>query len=114
METLMSDYRNFDRGDPNDPSRGNAPYDPVARPMNAAWGWVAAAVFLVVVLAIAFGVGHQPGSYNTAANDQTSPPAARMAPPVTPAAPVTTQTPTFAPAPIAPTPNAPASGTNAQ
>jgi hypothetical protein len=85
----MSDWNSdFDRN--NQP-----PYDPVARDMNATWGWVAAAVFIVVILAVAFGIGHQPGQ-QTASNDVNSPPAAHMAPP-----PVSL-------APIAPTPNPPA------
>jgi cell division protein FtsN len=104
MEAQMSDFRNFDSPDPNDPSR-RMPYDPDARAMNATWGWIAAAVFLVVVLAVAFGIGHQPGPVNTASND-TAPPAAHMAPPATPApAPgATTLSPTT-PAPISPTPS---------
>ena len=98
----MSDYRNFDYRDGSDPLQRNAPYDPNVRPMNAAWGWIAAAVFLVVVLAVAFGFGHQPGGLgtNTASNDTTPPAATRMAPPLAP---------TPAPAPtFAPTPNTPA------
>ena len=97
----MSDYRNFDYRDGNDPLQRNAPYDPNARPMNAAWGWIAAAVFLVVVLAVAFGFGHQGQlGTNTASNDITPPAATRMAPPLAPAP---------APTPLAPTPNTPAS-----
>ncbi len=87
----MSDYRN-----PNDDYRDEQPYDPVARNTNATWGWIAAAVFIVIVLAVAFGVGHQPGNTNTASNDVTPPAATRMAPP-----PATM-------APVAPTPNSPA------
>jgi hypothetical protein len=109
----MSDYRNFDYRNTDDPLRRDPVYDPNARPMNATWGWIAAAVFIVVVLAVAFGLGHQPGSLgtNTASNDATPPAATRMAPPVTPA-PSGTVTPNpTAPAPIAPTPtpNTPAS-----
>jgi hypothetical protein len=69
----MSDYRN-----PDDPMWRNASYDPQARIETAAWGWIAAAVFLVVVLAVAFGVQHEP-SQRTAA---TTPPVANgLAPP---------------------------------
>jgi cell division protein FtsN len=82
----MSDYRN-----PNDPLRREPPYDPDARAMNATWGWVAAAVFLVVVLAVAFGIGHQSGQFNTASNDAT-PPANHMAPPPVTMAPNPTTT----------------------
>jgi len=51
-------------------------FDPNVRAGNAAWGWIAAAVFLVVVLAVAFGVGHQPGerATNTAFNSPAPPP----------------------------------------
>jgi hypothetical protein len=105
----MSDFRNFDYRDPNNPVQRD-PYDPDARAMNAAWGWIAAAVFLVVVLAVAFGIGHQPGPVNTASNDVT-PPAAHMAPPAmpSPAPGATTLSPNSpaAPAPISPTPSAP-------
>jgi len=107
----MSDYRNpnFDYRDPDDPLRRDARFDPDAGAANAAWGWIAAAVFLVVVLAVAFGIGHQPGQTgtNTASNDVTPPPAmSRMAPPVATPAPVT-PAPPITPAP---TPNTPAQG----
>jgi hypothetical protein len=85
----MSDYRNSEFEYRNEP-----PYDPVARDMNATWGWIAAAVFIVIVLAVAFGVGRQPTT-NTASNDITPPAATRMAPP--PSA-----------TPMAPAPNSPA------
>jgi len=104
----MSDNRNPnpDYRDPNDPLRRDARVDPDAGARNAAWGWIAAAVFLVVVLAVAFGVGHQPGQSgtNTASNDVTPPPAMnRMAPPAV--------APTPAP-PITPAPNTPAQGSS--
>jgi len=93
----MSDYRNFDFRDGTDPLQRNAPHDPNARPMNAAWGWIAAAVFLVVVLAVAFGFGHQGQlGTNTASNDAAPPAVTHMSPPL-------------APTPLAPTPNTPAS-----
>ncbi len=106
----MSDYGNYD---PNDPLRRDPPFDPDAKAMNAAWGWIAAAVFLVVVLAVAFGIGHEPGSINTASNDSTPPAVQHMAPPVkpTPAPGATTMSPT-APMPITPAPNAPAPNGN--
>src|SRR5262249_20150507 len=70
---LMSDY---DYRNPEDPFQRDAAYDPSARSGNAAWGWVAAAVFVAIVLAVVFGMGHQPGQNgtNTAANE-TRPPA---------------------------------------
>lgn len=108
----MSDFRNFDYRNTDDPLRRNAPYDPDTRAMNAAWGWIAAAVFLVVVLAVAFGIGHQPGPVNTASNDTSPPAATHMAPPVNmaPKPGATTLAPS---APLSPTPAAPApSGTS--
>lgn len=97
----MSDNWNSDYDYRNDPMRRDPAYDPDARAMNATWGWIAAAVFIVVVLAVAFGIGHEPGQSGsrTASNDVTPPAATRMAPPFSPAA---------TPAPVTPTPNSPA------
>jgi hypothetical protein len=97
----MSDYGNYD---PNDPLRREPPYDPDAKAMNAAWGWIAAALFLVVVLAVAFGIGREPGAINTASNDSTPPAVQHMTPPAAPGP--TTITPA-APMPITPAPSAP-------
>jgi hypothetical protein len=66
----MSDYR-----DPNDPMYGNRGYEPADR-TGTSWGWIAGAVFLVIVLALAFGVGHEPSrvaSNNAAAPQATAP-----------------------------------------
>jgi hypothetical protein len=66
----MSDYR-----DPNDPMYGNRGYEPADR-TSTSWGWIAGAVFLVIVLALAFGVGHEPSrvaSNNTATPQATAP-----------------------------------------
>ena len=80
--------------------------DPDARATNAMWGWVAAAVFLMVVAAVAFGAGHRPGQSGTqtAFNTPAPPPAVtHMTPP------------TFAPAPVTPAPPiSPAPNTPAQ
>jgi hypothetical protein len=52
----MTDPRMGDYQDPNDPMhRAGTPYE--ARQSNAALGWIAGAVFLVVVLALIFGLG---------------------------------------------------------
>jgi hypothetical protein len=102
----MSDYRN-----PHDPLRRDLRYDPDARTMNTTWGWIAAAAFIVVVLAVAFGVGHQPQTgTNTASNDMMPPAATRMAPPASTTMPpaATPTPPATAPAPISPAPNSPA------
>jgi hypothetical protein len=75
--------------------------------MNATWGWIAAAVFLVVVLAVAFGIGHQPNQV-TASNDVAPPAVTHMAPPTMAPAPgpaTTTARPPITPAPAAPAPN---------
>ena len=105
----MSNYGNYD---PNDPLRREPPYDPDAKAMNAAWGWIAAAVFLVAVLAVAFGIGHQ-GDVKTASNDATPPAAQHMSPPATQSpAPSTMTQP--APKPITPAPSAPAPSGNGQ
>lgn len=105
----MSDYRNYEYRNPEDPLRNDANLDPSVRGPNAAWGWIAAAVFLVVVLAVAFGYGHKPGQLgtNTASNTVTPPAATHMVPPATMAPPRTapsagTPTPPVAPAPTAP------------
>ena len=102
----MSDYRNSEFDYRNDPLRRDPAYDPDARAMNATWGWIAAAVFIVVVLAVAFGIGHEPNTKTASNNDVTPPAATRMAPPLTPASP--TAPPAVTPAPATPTPNSPA------
>jgi hypothetical protein len=109
----MSDYRNsdFDYRNSNDPLRRDPPFDPDARAMNATWGWIAAAIFVVVMLAVAFGIGYEPGQTgtNTASNDVAPPAATRMAPSATRMAPPTNVAPPAATlAPISPTPNTPA------
>jgi hypothetical protein len=82
-DPTMSDYRNqdFSHLNPEDPFASSARMDGSAA--NVAWGWVAAAVFLAVILAAAFGIGHQPGGIgtNTASNDVAPPAATHMAPP---------------------------------
>ena len=109
----MSNYGNYD---PNDPLRREPPYDPDAKAMNAAWGWIAAAVFLVAVLAVAFGIGHQSSTTQTASNDATPPAAQHMSPPAAqPPAPGMNTTKPTAPAPITPAPSTPApNGSNGQ
>ena len=93
------DYRN-----PEDPFQRDTAYDPNVRTGNSAWGWVAAAVFVAIVLAVVFGIGHQPGQNgtNTASNEMRPPAATQMAPPVS-------NKPSPAPAnpapPVRPTPN---------
>jgi hypothetical protein len=66
----MSDYYNSD-----DPWRRDAAYDLNARRRGAAWGWIAGAVFLAIVLAIAFGAGRAPNSAGNSmlANNGTAP-----------------------------------------
>jgi len=106
----MSDFRNFDYRDDNDPLRRDASYSADTRAVNAMWGWVAAAVFLVVVLGVAFGIGHRADQMNTASNDTTPPAVTHMPPPTLAPAP----SPTTAPAPISPAPHGPAPSGNGQ
>jgi len=90
----MSDYNN-----PNDPSRRDSPYDLNARSGNVASGWIAGAVFLVIVLGLAFGIGHMPnhGNSNTVANNAP--------PPATQPAPSGPATHTYSPTPMSPPQN---------
>jgi hypothetical protein len=67
--------------DPNDPLRRDKmqnlpPDDSMAS--NATWGWVAAAIFAVVVLFLAFTTGRD--DQQTAANRDMSTPTTRSAP----------------------------------
>ncbi len=96
---------NYDYRNSEDPFQRDTAYDPNVRTGNSAWGWIAAAVFVAIVLAVVFGMGHQPGQNgtNTAANE--SRPATTQMAPATPA-PTT-------PAPATPAPTAPAPNTNA-
>jgi hypothetical protein len=50
----MSDY---DYRNPEDPFQRDTAYDPNVRTGNSAWGWIAAAVFVAIVLAVVFGMG---------------------------------------------------------
>jgi hypothetical protein len=103
----MSDYRNLDADyrDPEDPYRRDAKLDPDARATNAMWGWVVGAVFVLAILAVVFGAGHQPAGTNTASNEVTTPTTNRMAPPTPMPTPSMAPTPAT---PIAPAPSTPA------
>jgi hypothetical protein len=100
----MSDYRN-----PNDPLQRDSPYDLNVRTGNVASGWIAGGVFLVIVIGLAFGIGHTPNQANhgTTANN-TSPPAVQPSGPAsrtyspTPMSPL--QSPAQTPAPAQPQP----------
>ncbi len=78
----MTDYRSSRDPlyrDRNDPATRNTGYEPAASDrMRARWGWIAGAVFLVVILGIAFGVGHD---HNHVASNDAAPPAATHMPP---------------------------------
>ncbi len=82
----MSDY---DYRNPEDPFQPDTAYDPNVRSGNSAWGWVAAAVFVAIVLAVVFGMGHQPSQNgtNTAMNQSKPPATTQMAPPASTPAP---------------------------
>ena len=75
--------------DPNDPlHRDDWRQDfgaDEARSANATWGWVAAAVFVAVVLFIAFTSGHN--GTQTASNDMQPSASRMMMPPAAPANP---------------------------
>jgi hypothetical protein len=73
----MTDYR-----DPNDPMYGNTGYEPAGRRTGTSWGWIAGAVFLVIILALAFGVGHEPS--RVASNNNTAETTTPMTPPAPP------------------------------
>jgi hypothetical protein len=111
-EILMSDYRNtdFDPLSPEDPYRRDAKMDPDVRAANAVWGWLAAAVFVVVVLAVAFGMTHQPGQVgtNTASNDVIAPAAPPAVTHMAPPAAAPQATPSMPAPPISPAPAVPA------
>jgi hypothetical protein len=104
METTMSDYR-----DPNDPTWRNAAYDPNARGYSSTWGWVIGALFVLVVLVIAFGTKHE--STQTASNAGSPPAATRMAPPASGLTP-SPANPSQPPSPANPTPAAPKTPNN--
>ncbi len=75
----MSDY---DYRNPEDPFQRDTAYDPNVRTGNSAWGWIAAAVFVAIVLAVVFGMGRQPSQNGTnTAMNQNKPATTQMAPP---------------------------------
>jgi hypothetical protein len=95
----MSEFR-----DPNDPMQRDTPYDPNVRQGSAAWGWAAGAVFVIILVALAFGIGHNANQVgpNVAANN---PPMAQPSPvPSGPASPAYSPTPMSPanPAPMSP------------
>ena len=94
----MSDYRNFN----DDPLRPGAQYDyePVGRGRNVGWGWIAGALVLVVLVALALSFVH--GPTQTASNETAPPAATRMmpiAPPSTTPRPLNPANPGLAPPP---------------
>ncbi|MGB6538961.1 MAG: hypothetical protein WBF58_23720 [Xanthobacteraceae bacterium] len=101
----MSDY-NYNS---DDPWRRDTAYDLNARRRGSAWGWIAGAVFLAIVLGIAFGVGHTPnsGRNNVFANSGAPPMAQPHLAPSGPAKP------TYSP-PLSPTNPAPANPAQSQ
>jgi hypothetical protein len=86
----MSDYRN-----PNDPMQRDSPYDLNARTGNAASGWIAGGVLLVIIIGLLFGVGHMPNQDNNKTANNIPPPATQLAP----SGPATR---TYSPTPISP------------
>jgi hypothetical protein len=105
----MTDYRNYPN--PEDPFPDDPKLDPYVRAPSPAWGWITAAIFVVIVFAVAFGLGHKSGEFgtNTAANDVTPPAVTHMAPPANAPPQAATPAPTTQAAPpVTPAPNAPA------
>ena len=99
----MSDY---DYRNPEDPFQRDTAYDPNVRTGNSAWGWIAAAVFVAIVLAVVFGMGRQPGQNgtNTASNETRAPATTQIKPPATNPSPASPAPASPAP-PVAPAPN---------
>ena len=99
----MSDY---DYRNPEDPFQRDTAYDPNVRTGNSAWGWIAAAVFVAIVLAVVFGMGRQPGQNgtNTASNETRTPATTQMKPPATNPSPASPAPANPAP-PVTPAPN---------
>ena len=92
----MSEYRN-----PNDPFPSDM-RSADTRSSNGMWGWIAGAVFVVIILAIAFGVGRQPDQQGSNRLANNTPPAAnKVVPPLAPA-PSGPANPALNPAPQAP------------
>ena len=92
----MSDYR-------NDPMRRDEPYDLNAGRGGTSWGWIAGAVLVVILVALAYGVGHTPNQSGTNRMAQNAPLATQPAP--APSGPASSA---FAPAPANPANPAPA------
>jgi hypothetical protein len=80
---MMDDRRDPSMRDPLDPTMHQMAREDAINQSNTGMGWIAGAVFLVVVLALIFGLGR---GDRTATND-TNPPAATTgaAPPAGPA-----------------------------
>jgi hypothetical protein len=92
----MTDFR-----DPNDQFYGKSGYEP-SNDTGTRWGWIVGAAFLVVVIGLAFGLGHEPT--RVASNDTINRPITSPATP--PSNPLTAPGPGFTPPPVAP-PNRP-------
>lgn len=105
----MSDYRDPDFG-----YRHEIQPDPDTRVANTAWGWIAGAVVLVVLLAAAFGIGHQPDrngtktAFNSPAQQSTGTGMNRNNNAPAPQPPAPGATSPAPPVTFAPNPNAPA------
>jgi hypothetical protein len=86
----MSEFRN-----PNDPIGRDSPYDLNAS-QGGAWTWIASAVLVVVLVALAFGINHTPNNtgpniaqnntptMNRPATEFTGPASRTFAPPSSP------------------------------
>ena len=90
--------------------------NPDARPANVITGWIAAAVLVVALVAIGFGLMHQSGSIgtNTASNDIAPPAATHMTAPAPIPPPSATPAPGTPTPPVTATPNNPPPASPAQ
>ncbi|MFZ0422168.1 MAG: hypothetical protein WAL80_04750 [Xanthobacteraceae bacterium] len=106
----MTDYRDMDPDfhNPDDPFRRDAALSPDAGASNTIWGWVAAAVFIVALLAVGFGIWGKPQSndMNTAFNGP-APQATHIPPPAPMPAPTMAPAPATPSAPVIAAPSAP-------
>lgn len=94
----MSEFRNS-----NDPLNRDTPYDLNARRGSGAWGWIAGAVLIAILVGLAFGVGRTPNQGTNVASNNAPITGTQPAP-----APGGPGSPAYKPAPLNPANPAPA------
>jgi hypothetical protein len=95
----MSEYRNA-----NDPMGRDTPYDLNAGRGSGAWGWIAGAVLIAILVGLAFGVSRTPNQQGSNVANNNAP-ITRTQPAPAPGGP---GNPAFTPAPLNPANPAPA------